>query len=143
MYQRTFLGLEEARKAVDAILEEARKNEPYYPISVAVVDISGHLSYFAKLDGSFPVQVRLAINKAHTAAIMRRATGAVGEFKRKYNYDTGTFGDEKFTDIAGGICITTKDGTPLAGIGVSGIPLPEGDEELVVAGPKALDLPYR
>ncbi len=143
MFQRTFLSLEECRKAADAVLEAARKRDPFFPISVAVVDISGHLSYFTRMDGSFPIQVQLSINKAYTAAIMRRATGAVGEFKKKYNFDTGTFGDAKFTVIAGGICITTKDGIPLAGIGVSGIPTPEGDEELVVAGPKALDLPYR
>lgn len=143
MFQRTFLSLDEARKAADAILEAARKKQPFLPISVAVVDISGHLTYFARLDGSFPVQVTMAINKAYTAAIMRRATGIVGEFKRKYNYDLATFGDAKFTDIAGGVCITSKEGVPLAGIGVSGYPLPENDEELVIIGPKALDLPYR
>ncbi len=143
MFQRTFLSLEECRKAADAILEAARKKDPFFPISVAVVDISGHLAYFARMDNSFPVQAKMAVNKAYTSAIMRRATSVVGQFKKKYNFDTGTFGDEKFNDISGGVCITTKEGVPLAGIGVSGYPLPETDEEMVLIGPKALDLPYK
>lgn len=140
MYQKVFLGLEEAQKAVDAILATATKKEPFYPIAVAVVDLCGDLIYFAKLDGTFPNQVRMAINKAYTAALLRRSTAVFGENTRKWNLSLGSWVDSRYTDVAGGVCITTKDGKPLAGIGVSGIPTPEGDEELVLFGPKALGL---
>ena len=68
MFQKTCLGLAEARAAVEAVLEEANKL-PDAPIAVAVVDDYGRLVYFARMDGCPPVVVELAINKAYTAAV--------------------------------------------------------------------------
>jgi uncharacterized protein GlcG (DUF336 family) len=144
MYQKDFLSLEEARKASDAILDAACKKDPFYPIAVGVFDLCGDLIYFAKLDGASRNAVRLATNKAYTSALMRRSTRALAEFIQKNNWSIETWGDDKYTDVAGGVCILKEDGlTAIAGIGVAGIPTAEGDEELVLLGPEALGLPSR
>ena len=148
VHQRSLLGLQEAHKAADAVLEEASRRKPFWPISVAIVDICGDLIYFAKLDGSLPNQVQVAQNKAYTSAMLRRSTRVFGEFNRGgvykgYELSLTTWGNPRYTDIPGGICITSEDGIPLAGIGVSGIPTAEGDEELALFGPKAIGLPYK
>jgi len=144
MYQKDFLSLEEARKAADAILDAASKKDPFYPIAVAVFDLCGDPIYFAKMDGTSRNAVRLANNKAYTSALMKRSTHTVAEFMQKNNWTIGTWGDDKYTDVAGGLCILKEDcSTPVAGIGVAGIPTAEGDEELAFIGPKALGLASR
>lgn len=144
MYQKDFLSLEEARKAADAILDAASKKDPFYPIAVAVFDLCGDLIYFAKLDGTSRNAVRLATNKAYTSALMKRSTRALVEFMQKNNWSIGTWGDDKYTDVAGGVCLLKDDGsTPIAAIGVAGIPTAEGDEELALLGPEALGLTSR
>jgi uncharacterized protein GlcG (DUF336 family) len=144
MYQKDFLGLEEARKAADVILDAASKKDPFYPIAVGVFDLCGDLIYFAKLDGASRNAVRLATNKAYTSALMRRSTRALAEFMQKNTWSLETWGDDKYTDVAGGVCILKEDGfTAIAGIGVAGIPTAEGDEELALLGPEALGLTSR
>jgi glc operon protein GlcG len=144
MYQKDFLSLEEARKAADAILDAASKKDPFYPIAVGVFDLCGDLIYFAKLDGASRNAVRLATNKAYTSALMRRSTRALAEFMQKNTWSLETWGDDKYTDVAGGVCILKEDGfTAIAGVGVAGIPTAEGDEELALLGPEALGLTSR
>ena len=88
MYQKDFLGLEEARKAADVILDAASKKDPFYPIAVGVFDLCGDLIYFAKLDGASRNAVRLATNKAYTSALMRRSTPRTGRVYAKKHLES-------------------------------------------------------
>ena len=62
------INAEAAKKIADAAIAEARKNN--WAMAVAVVDTGGYLVYFERMQGS----VEIAIEKAKSAALFRRAT---------------------------------------------------------------------
>jgi uncharacterized protein GlcG (DUF336 family) len=65
MQKAESLGLNEARKIVDAIIEASAESEGR-PMAAAVVDRHGDLVYFARMDGASPLTVRMSINKPHS-----------------------------------------------------------------------------
>jgi glc operon protein GlcG len=67
------LTLEGAEAALAAA--KSRSNQIGVPMNVAIVDDGGYLIAFARMDGAKLSSVDIAINKAHTAAIRRQATG--------------------------------------------------------------------
>jgi uncharacterized protein GlcG (DUF336 family) len=141
MFQKTCLGLAEARAAVEAVLEEANKL-PHAPIAVAVVDDYGRLVYFARMDGCPPVVVELAINKAYTAAVALLDTLAFAERDKGWGRELATYGDARFTYLQGGLVIRAGgegviSQALLGGIGVSGR-MPDEDERLARIGLEAM-----
>jgi glc operon protein GlcG len=68
------INLELSRKAADAAVAEARKNNWF--MAVAVVGPTGDLVYFEKMDNTQYASVAIAQHKARTAAIFRRPTKA-------------------------------------------------------------------
>src|SRR5262249_439591 len=66
------ITLEQARKLIAAAEEEAKK--PKWPVAIAIVDPSGHLVAFAKMDNTQLGSIEVAIEKAKSAALFRRAT---------------------------------------------------------------------
>ena len=66
---------ENAKKAAAAALAEARKNN--WTMAAAVVDPSGDLVYFEKVDGTQAASVDIAIDKARSAARFKRPTKAL------------------------------------------------------------------
>jgi glc operon protein GlcG len=141
MFQKTCVGLAEARAAVEAVLNEACKL-PDAPIAVAMVDDYGRLVYFARMDGCPPVVVELAISKAYTAAVALMDTLAFAERDRGWGRELATYGDARFTYLQGGLVIraTSASGEPstlLGGIGVSGR-MPDEDERLARIGLEAM-----
>jgi len=66
------LNLDQARKAADAAMAEAKKNNWFMAISV--VGPSGDLVLFQKMDNTQYGSVTIAQRKARAAAIFRRAT---------------------------------------------------------------------
>ena len=69
--RRVNVSLDSARIAVDTVLKAARPTEP---LSVAIVDGSGHMVYQVRQDGASAVDVRNAERKAYTAAFIGRDT---------------------------------------------------------------------
>jgi len=139
MYQRDCISLEEARLAAETVLKEAAK-KPDKPIAVAVVDDRGDLVYFARLDGAWPLFVRMAINKAYTAVTFGRHTSEWAERQKQFEREVATWGDSKLTTIAGGLVFKNASGTKLGAIGVSGYPSPDEDEEVAYLGLGAVKL---
>ena len=133
MYQRDCIGLKEARIASEAIMKEAAK-KPERPIAVAVVDDRGDLVYFAKQDGAWPLFIRMAVNKAYTAASFSRHTREWAERQAQFKRNIATWGDNKLTDIAGGLVFKNDKGYTIGALGVSGCPSPDEDEELAYIG---------
>ena len=133
MYQRDCIGLEEARLVADEVIKEAGK-KPERPVAVAVVDDRSDLVYFAKQDGAWPLFIRMAINKAHTAAAFSRHTRDWAERQAHFKRNIVTWGDDKLTDIAGGLVFKNAKGATIGAIGVSGCPSPDEDEELTYVG---------
>lgn len=67
----------EARRAVDLIVERAVQMQK--ATAVAVADSHGDLICFTRMDGAPVSSIRIAMNKAWTAARERKPTGEIGE----------------------------------------------------------------
>lgn len=69
------LSLEAAKKAMAAAEAEAKKNN--WPVAIAIIDTTGSLLMFQKLDSTQTASVDIAIGKAKTALEFRRPTKAL------------------------------------------------------------------
>jgi uncharacterized protein GlcG (DUF336 family) len=70
----TPLNIDTAKKVAAAAVAEARKNN--FSMAIAIVDPSGMLVYFEKMDNTQNGSVNVAIDKARSAALFRRPTKA-------------------------------------------------------------------
>ena len=64
------IGVENAKKIAAIALAEAKKNN--WTMAVAVVDTSGTLVYYEKMDNTQTGSANIAIEKAKTAALFKR-----------------------------------------------------------------------
>jgi glc operon protein GlcG len=135
--QKSVLSLEEARRAMDRMLEEANK-EANRPVAIAIVDDLGELICYARMNQTPPQPQIIARKKAYTAARTRSDTVAYAERLKNQGRSVTEFGDPNLLALQGGVVITNPaDGSALGGIGVSGR-LSEEDEALGRIGLKAM-----
>jgi glc operon protein GlcG len=89
---------------------------------VAVSDAHGELIALARMDGAPLSSIRVAANKAWTAARERKPTKEIGDKIRhpEKGFDIAFYGDRKFVGWGGGIPIW-RDGQVIGAIGVSGL----------------------
>src|SRR5258708_4878829 len=66
------ISLEQAKKVIAAAEVEAKKNN--WPVAIAVVDGSGFLVAFQRLDNTQLGSIEVALQKAKTSALFRRPT---------------------------------------------------------------------
>jgi glc operon protein GlcG len=125
----------EAKKIVDLIVEKATQMQK--SVVVAVADPHGELIAFARMDGAPISSIRIAANKAYTAARERKTTKEIGEKVRhpEKGHDIAYYGDHRFVGWGGGLPIW-KDGVVAGAVAVSGLSSRE-DIELATL---ALDL---
>jgi hypothetical protein len=71
------INFEQARKAVDGAVAEAKKNN--WMLAITVVGPSGDLVYFAKMDNTQYGSITISQRKARAAAIFRRPTKSFEE----------------------------------------------------------------
>ncbi|MBO9728483.1 MAG: heme-binding protein [Chitinophaga sp.] len=122
----------EAAKALNASIEKAKTLK--IPVSIAVVDIGGHMISFARLDSVYGV-IDFAIKKARTAAMFGVDSDIMGSIITGTNmngYGMINSNDGLLT-IAGGVVLKNKDGVVIGAIGSSG-GTPEQDKEIANAG---------
>jgi glc operon protein GlcG len=114
----------EAKKIVDAIVEEVQKQGGAGV--VAVVDPYGEPIAFARMDGAPVSSVRIAMNKAYTAARERKTTEEIGQKVRhpEKGFDIAYFGDDRFVGWGGGVPVK-RDGAVVGAIAISGLPQAE------------------
>jgi glc operon protein GlcG len=114
------LDYQDAKRIVDAIVEKALQLQKAAVIAVA--DAHGELLAFARMDGAPISSIRVARNKAYTAARERKPTQDIGEKIRHPDkgFDIAFYGDRQFCGWGGGIPIW-KDGQVVGAIGVSGL----------------------
>jgi glc operon protein GlcG len=109
------VNLDAARLALAAAITEATRNG--WSISVAVVDPSGDLIAFAKMDGAPPASIGIAPAKARTAARMKRSTGVLDSTLTAGRL--ALLGLDGITPVEGGVPVYS--GADVVGaIGVSG-----------------------
>jgi glc operon protein GlcG len=109
------IGLDAARKASDAALAEARKNG--WNVAAAVVDPSGTLVFYQKMEQTQTGSAVVAVEKARTAALFRRASKVLEDLVNggKVNY----LALPGAIPIEGGLPIVVE-GKIVGAIGVSG-----------------------
>lgn len=135
-YQKTVLSLEDARKAMTAMLDEALK-APNRPVAIAICDEPGELIAFARMDRCAPLPVAVARKKAYTAARTRADTKAFGDRLKGMGRTANEFGDPDLLGVQGGVALKAADGSPLGGIGVSGLAAEE-DEAIARIGQRVI-----
>jgi glc operon protein GlcG len=114
------LDYSEAKRAVDLIVEKASQVQKTAVIAVA--DSHGDLICLARMDGAPVSSVRVAINKAWTAARERKATKDIGEKVRhpEKGHDIAYYGDPQYVGWGGGIPVR-KNGEVVGAVAVSGL----------------------
>lgn len=133
---RPTISLEAAAKAITAGIEKAR--EIGVPMSIAVVDDSGELKAFSRMDGASVVSVKVAIDKGYTvAATGFPSTSALYEFVREDGpLALGFAHVDRIKTFGGGVVLNDGD-TAIGAVGVSGGHYSQ-DEVVAVAAAEAL-----
>jgi glc operon protein GlcG len=110
----------EAMRAVELIVEKASQMKK--AAVVAIADAHGDLIYFVRMDGAPVSSIRIAINKAWTAARERKPTKEIGD-KVKHpekGHDIAYYGDPNYVGWGGGVPVW-KDGAVIGAVAVSGL----------------------
>ena len=111
------VSLENAKKAAASAIAEARKNQ--WNMAVAIVDISGELVYFEKLDATQAASVNIAQDKARSAARFKRPTKALQDVLAAGGAGLRLLALEGAVPVEGGVPIL-MDGKIVGAVGVSG-----------------------
>jgi glc operon protein GlcG len=119
----------EAKRVIDLIVEKAAQMQK--SVVVVVADSHGELIAFARMDGAPISSIRIAANKAWTAARERKPTKEIGEKVRhpEKGHDIAYYGDSRFVGWGGGIPVW-KNGSVVGAVAVSGL---SSAEDIVLA----------
>lgn len=134
------LTLEGAKKVFAATVAEAKRvNAPGG--SIAVANEGGNLLALERLDQTFAASANVAIGKARTAALFKKPTKVFEEVIKNGRTSMVTLGGDlqNFTPLQGGVPLEWE-GNVVGAVGVSGAASSQQDEELALAGAKALEL---
>jgi glc operon protein GlcG len=112
------ISLENARKAAAPALAEAAKNN--WNIAVAIVDPSGNLVYYEKMDNTQLGSANVSVEKARTAAQFKRATKAFQDALANGGENLRILGLPGVVPSEGGIPLLIE-GKIVGAIGVSGM----------------------
>ena len=127
------LSLDAAKKAMVAAEEEARKSN--WPVAIAIIDTTGSLIMFQKLDNTQTASVEIAIGKARTALDFRRPTKALQDVVAGGGAGLRLLSVRGAFLLEGGVVIVS-DGKIVGAIGVSGV-TSEQDAQVAMAGAAA------
>jgi uncharacterized protein GlcG (DUF336 family) len=116
-YGQPGVNLEQATKAVEAAIAEAKKNG--LRMAVAVVSNSGFLVHFSKMDGTAFASVGIAQDKARTAATFQRPTKSFQDRVAGGGLGVAVLGLPGAIPSEGGIPLM-RDGKIIGAIGCSG-----------------------
>ncbi len=126
------IALDGAQKALTAAMAEARKQN--WGVSIAVVDATGELVAFARLDGAPFSSADVARAKARTAARFRRPTKSFDSTLTAGRL--AILGLDGVTPVEGGVPIIIN-GEVVGAVGVSGVTSAQ-DAQVATAGVGAI-----
>lgn len=126
------LTADAAQRAIEAAAAKARAEN--WAVSIAVVDASGELLAFLRLDGAPFSSVDIARAKARTAARFRRPTRALDSTLTAGRL--AILGLEGATPVEGGVPIVV-DGEVVGAVGTSGVTSAQ-DAQVSAAGAGAV-----
>jgi uncharacterized protein GlcG (DUF336 family) len=111
------ISLENAKKIAAPAIAEATKNN--WSVAVAVVDPSGNLVYYEKMDNTQLGSANVAIDKARSAALFKRPTKAFQDALAAGGDSVRLLRLQGVVPVEGGIPLVI-DGKIVGAIGVSG-----------------------
>ena len=111
------INLADARTVIAAAAAMAQKQK--WEMAIAVVDISGELISFDRLDGTENAAVQMAIGKAQTAVLYRRPTKAFEDRLAQGGDNLRILGMKGVVPVDGGVPIVVG-GKIIGAIGISG-----------------------
>jgi glc operon protein GlcG len=111
------VSLENAKKVAAPALAEAEKN--HWNMAVAIVDTSGNLVYYEKMDNTQLGSANVAIDKARCAALFKRPTKAFQDTLAAGGDGLRVLTLKGVVAVEGGIPLV-MDGKIVGAIGVSG-----------------------
>ncbi len=123
------LDYSEAKRALDLIVEKALQMQK--AVVVAIADSHGDLICLARMDGAPASSIRVATNKAYTAARERKPTKEIGDKVKDpgKGHDIAYFGDPQYVGWGGGIPVW-KNGEVIGAVAVSGL---SSNEDIALA----------
>jgi glc operon protein GlcG len=133
--EKNVLSLAAANRIVAAATAEARSRG--LGVVVVGVDDTGNVIQLSRMDAAQVASVNVGIGKARTAAIYRRPSRVFEEQIRNGRVAALALADA--TPLQGGVPVLI-DGNVVGAVGVSG-DSPQADEEIALAGARALDSP--
>lgn len=119
MPNRREIGYEEARALVGAVADKLEADG--LGAAVAVVDAHGELVAFLRTDGCPLPSIKIATQKAFTAARQRQESRALGDLAREQDFPLTNFGEIGYVGWGGGVPLVA-DGEVIGAIGISGLP---------------------
>jgi len=128
------IGLENAKKVAAPAIAEAAKNS--WAVAVAVVDPSGNLVYYEKMDNTQLGSANIAVDKARSAALFKRPTKAFQDALAAGGDSVRLLRLQGVVPVEGGIPLVV-DGKIVGAIGVSGATSAQ-DGQCAKAGADAL-----
>src|SRR5262245_31458872 len=128
------ISADAAKKAMVAAEAEAKKNN--WSVAIAIVDTTGSLAMFLKLDNTQTASVEIAIGKARTALDFRRPTKALQDVVAGGGGGLRLLSVRGAFLLEGGVPIVV-DGKVVGAIGVSGV-MSEQDAQVAMAGAAAV-----
>jgi len=129
---RRVITLDGAKAILAAAEAEAVKNK--WTVAIAVVDESGNLIAFHRIDDTQVGSIDIALGKARTAARMKRPTKALEDAVAGGR--TVMLAIEGITPLEGGVPVML-DGRVIGAVGVSGV-TSQQDAQVAQAGAAAL-----
>jgi glc operon protein GlcG len=127
-----YITLEAAKSMMAAGEAEARKNG--WNVCIAIVDASGGLILFQKLDDTQNGSIAVSQGKARTAALFKRPSRLLEEMIAQGK--TAFLSVEGIVPLQGGVPVTV-DGKVIGAVGVSGVTSAQ-DEQVAMAAVGAL-----
>lgn len=139
MFNKPMLGLGQVQAAMNAMLAEANK-EPDRALAIAIVDDTGSLVSYARMDRCREIPKRMATRKAYTCALTGQDSAAYAEQLKGQGRIVAEMGDPMLAAVQGGLVVRDPESNSImGGIGVSGLSAQE-DEDLARLGLGALGL---
>ena len=116
MKQKSVLEREDVARILAHARAEAQANQ--WAVTIAIVDDGGHPLALERLDGAAPVSAYIATEKARTAAMGRRPSGA---YEEMINGGRTSFLSAPMTAMLEGGVPIVVDGQVIGAVGVSGV----------------------
>ena len=119
MPMRREIGYTEARELVGAVADQLEAEGK--GAAVAVVDAHGELVALLRTDACPLPSIKIAVQKAFTAARERQESRALGDKARAEDFPLTNFGEIGYVGWGGGVPLVVG-GEVIGAIGISGLP---------------------